>query len=110
MTDSEDRFISQSRDDFQDGRYRNTSFATLFPEGVRRLLANSLTEDEDLKGWRVASTKGVPNVDAQGALKQAMGFRAWWPKDAAQTCWPTQGRLALSGVPEAHRGGQWHAG
>ena len=99
LTDSEDRFISQSRDDFQDGRYRNTSFATLFPEGMRRLLANTLTEDEDIKGWRVASTKGVPNVDAQGALKQPMGFRAWWPKDAPQMCWPTQGRLQCQEFP-----------
>jgi len=99
LTDSADRFISQSRDDFQDGRYRNTSFATLFPEGVRRLLANSLTEDEDIKGWRVASTKGSPNVDAQGALKQPMGFRAWWPKDEIQTCWPTQGRLSCQQFP-----------
>ena len=99
LTDSEDRFISQSRDDFQDGRYRNTSFATLFPDGVRRLLANALTEDEDIKGWRVASTKGTPNVDAQGALTQPMGFRAWWPKDAPQTCWPTQGRLLCQEFP-----------
>ena len=99
LTDSEDRFISQSRDDFQDGRYRNTSFATLFPDGMRRLLANSLTEDEDLKGWRVASTKGVPNRDAGGGLSQPMGFRAWWPKDEPQMCWPTQGRLYCQEFP-----------
>jgi len=99
LTDSDDRFISQSRDDFQDGRYRNTSFATLFPEGVRRLLANAMTEDEDIKGWRVAATDGVPNVDAQGALTQPMGFRAWWPKDELQTCWPTQGRLYCQAFP-----------
>ncbi|HKO52057.1 MAG TPA: hypothetical protein VJV79_30315 [Polyangiaceae bacterium] len=99
LTDSEDRFISQSRDDFQDGRYRNTSFATLFPDGMRRLLANTLTEDEDIKGWRVAATKGVPNVDAQGALTQPMGFRSWWPKDELQTCWPTQGRLYCHAFP-----------
>ena len=99
LTDSEARFISQSRDDFQDGRYRNTSFATLFPEGMRRLLATTLTEDEDMKGWRVASTKGKPNVDSAGALKQPMGFRAWWPKDEPQMCWPTQGRLYCKEFP-----------
>jgi hypothetical protein len=99
LTDSQDRFISQSRDDFQDGRYRNTSFATLFPEGMRRLLANTLTEDEDLKGWRVASTNGVPNRDASGGLSQPMGFRAWWPTDEPQMCWPTQGRLYCKEFP-----------
>lgn len=99
MTDSEDRFVSESRDDFQDGRYRNTSFATLFPDGFRRLMANALTEDDDIKGWRVASTQGVPNVDAHGALTQPMGFRAWWTKDAPQVCWPTQGRLICQEFP-----------
>jgi hypothetical protein len=99
MTDSEDRFVSESRDDFQDGRYRNTSFATLFPDGFRRLMANALTEDDDIKGWRVASTKGVPNVDAQGALTQPMGFRAWWPTGSPQVCWPAQGRLICQEFP-----------
>ncbi|MEO6600701.1 MAG: hypothetical protein ABIQ16_12560, partial [Polyangiaceae bacterium] len=99
LTDSEDRFISASRDDFQDGRYRNTSFATLFPEGVRRLLANALTEDEDVKGWRVATTNGTPNVDALGGLTQPMGFRAWWPKAASQMCWPTKGQLICQEFP-----------
>ncbi len=99
LTDSEDRFVSESRDDFVDGRYRNTSFATLFPDGMRRLLANSLTEDDDIKGWRVASTKGTPNVDASGALTQPMGFTAWWPKAAPQECWPTQGRLQCEEFP-----------
>jgi hypothetical protein len=99
ITDSEDRFVSESRDDFVDGRYRNTSFATLFPDGVRRLLANSLTEDDDIKGWRVASTMGKPNVDGNGALTQPMGFTAWWPKDAPQVCWPAQGRLQCQEFP-----------
>ncbi|HET7544868.1 MAG TPA: hypothetical protein VFK05_33605 [Polyangiaceae bacterium] len=99
LTDCEDRFISQSRDDFQDGRYRNTSFTTLFPEGMRRLLANTLTEDEDLKGWRIASTGGVPNIDDAGGLSQPMGFRAWWPVDEPEMCWPTQGHLFCQEFP-----------
>ncbi|HWZ93222.1 MAG TPA: hypothetical protein VNW92_30390, partial [Polyangiaceae bacterium] len=99
MTDSVDRFISQARDDFQDGRYRNTSFATLFPDGVRRLLANALTEDDNIKGWRVATTKGVVDLTAQGALKQPMGFRAWWSKNAPEVCWPLNGRLICQEFP-----------
>ena len=66
---------------------------------MRRLLATTLTEDEDLKGWRVAATKGVPNMDANGGLSQPMGFRAWWPKDETQMCWPTQGRLFCQEFP-----------
>ncbi|HEY1536996.1 MAG TPA: hypothetical protein VGF76_23410, partial [Polyangiaceae bacterium] len=89
---------------------------TLFPDGMRRLLANSLTEDDDIKGWRVAATSvkcptGTapsaksgsgclqPNVDANGALTQPMGFTAWWPKDAPQECWTTQGRLQCEEFP-----------
>jgi hypothetical protein len=102
LTDSEDRFISASRDDFQDGRYRNTSFATLFPDGVRRLIANALTEDEDVKGWRVAATAGQPNVDALGGLTQPMGYRAWWPKAATQMCWPTKGQLICQEFPRGN--------
>ncbi len=99
MTDSEDRFVSQARDDFMDGRYRNTSFATLFPDGVRRLLANALTEDDSIKGWRLASTGGVPNVNPDGSLTQAMGFRAWWTPNAPQVCWPVSGRLICEEFP-----------
>jgi hypothetical protein len=62
-------------------------------------LANTLTEDDDIKGWRVASTAGVPNVDAQGGLTQPMGFRSWWPKGAPQVCWTTQGRLICQEFP-----------
>ena len=58
-----------------------------------------MTEDDDIKGWRVASTNGVPNVDANGALSQPMGFRAWWTKNAPQVCWPTQGRLICQEFP-----------
>jgi hypothetical protein len=93
MTDSEDRFVSQARDDFMDGRYRNTSFATLFPDGMRRLLANTLTEDDDIKGWRIASTAGSPNLNKDGSLTQAMGWRAWWTPNAPQVCWPVNGQL-----------------
>ncbi|HEY4102666.1 MAG TPA: hypothetical protein VGM44_02205 [Polyangiaceae bacterium] len=99
MSDSEDRFVSEARDDFTDGRYRNTSFATLFPDGFRRLLANALTEDDDIKGWRVATNKGVPITDATGALAQPMGFRAWWPTGSPDVCWPAQGRLICDEFP-----------
>ena len=47
----------------------------------------------------MASTGGVPNVDALGALRQPMGFTAWWPKDAPHTCWPTQGQLFCEEFP-----------
>lgn len=94
LADSIDRFISQSRDDFSDGRYRNVSFATLFPEGVRRLVATSLTQDADLLGWRVAAVGNKPRVQSGTRLPLSpLGFRVWWPADGPKMCWPAPGQL-----------------
>ncbi|HET9930414.1 MAG TPA: hypothetical protein VFQ35_07000, partial [Polyangiaceae bacterium] len=94
LADSIDRFISQSRDDFSDGRYRNVSFATLFPEGVRRLVAASLTQDADLLGWRVAAVGTKPRVQSGTRLPLSpLGFRVWWPADGPKICWPAPGQL-----------------
>ena len=56
MTESEDNFISDSRSDFVDGRYRAVSLADLFPDGFRRWLGNNLTNDEFFKGARLATS------------------------------------------------------
>src|SRR5690606_3201750 len=48
MTESYDNFISSSRSDFIDTRYRAVSMADLYPDGFRRWLANNLTGDEFL--------------------------------------------------------------
>ncbi|HEY3448043.1 MAG TPA: hypothetical protein VGK67_16925 [Myxococcales bacterium] len=55
LTESVDNFISDSRRDFLDGRYRAVSMADLFPEGYRRWLANNLTNDSWIKAPRVAA-------------------------------------------------------
>jgi hypothetical protein len=98
LADSTDRFISQSRDDFVDGRYRNVSFATLYPEAMRRLVANALTDDADILGWRVPTrANGSPMIDTeQRAPLQPMGFPLWWPADGPRTCWPVSGSLGCS--------------
>src|SRR5262249_4567231 len=94
MTDSVDRFVSESRDDFSDGRYRNCSFATLFPDGLRRLITNALTGDHELTGWRVSATAGTPDTDGRGGTPtRPLGYTVWWPKDQPATCWQLQGRL-----------------
>jgi hypothetical protein len=99
LTDCEDRFISTSRDDFQDGRYRNISFATLFPEGVRRLLAATLTEDQAALGWRIASEDGKPLVDGDRSPEAGMGFRSFWPEAGPEVCWRRSGSLVCREYP-----------
>jgi len=54
LTEASSSLVDQFREDLSDARYRNVSMATLFPDGVRRLVANSLTQDSDLLGWRAA--------------------------------------------------------
>jgi hypothetical protein len=99
LSDSVDRFISQSRDDFIDGRYRNVSFATLYPDGVRRLVATALSEDSDLLGWRIpmngARARTEPGTNEPTA---PLGFRVWWPVEAPTMCWPAPGQLGCGDV------------
>jgi len=101
LTDCEDRFISQSRDDFADGRYRNISFATIFPDGVRRLLAAALTEDAISLGWRVESKNGKAVAQDDGSPSAGMGFRSFWPKDGPEMCWRRSGSVICKQYPEA---------
>jgi hypothetical protein len=99
LTDCEDRFISQSRDDFSDGRYRNISFATIFPDGVRRLLAAALTEDQTALGWRVETKDGRPAVGPDKSPSSAMAYRSFWPKDGPEMCWRRSGSVICKEYP-----------
>lgn len=88
MTESVDNFISSSRSDFYDARYRSVSVADLFPDGYRRWLANNLTGDDALKGPRVsANTDGSPRLDADGFPSDPIGWTSWWTTDV-QACFP----------------------
>jgi hypothetical protein len=42
LTEAYNDFISNSKDDYIDGRYKNLSYVSLYPEQVRRLLANMM--------------------------------------------------------------------
>jgi hypothetical protein len=100
LTDCEDRFISTSRDDFADGRYRNISFATIFPDGVRRLLAAALTEDQSSLGWRVASNGSSAALQDDQTPNAGMGFRSFWPKAGPEVCWRRTGSVICKAYPE----------
>ncbi len=94
MTESVDNFISSSRSDFVDARYRAVSLADLFPDGYRRWLANSLTGDAFLKGPRVATdSTGHPLLDADGYPAHPIGWTTWWG-DTPEACFPVDGTVA----------------
>jgi len=96
MTESVDNFISSSRTDFVDPRYRAVSLADLFPEGYRRWLANNLTGDDRLKGPRVASNSSKkPLVDDQMFPTQPLGWTTWWTPEP-EVCFPEAGTTICS--------------
>lgn len=121
LTESQDNFISSSRGDFVDARYRATSVADVFSDGFRRLIGAALANDKTALGPRVAGTKSqfptyttssdlidkieknqevcakdssqcVLGEDGTSAFpKQPMAWTSWWPAAGPQACWSTNG-------------------
>ncbi len=90
MAESVDNYISSTRNDFVDPRYRATSLADLFPDGYRRWLANALTGDEALKGPRViADEDGDPIVDFERYSRGPIGWTSWWT-DEPEVCFAAE--------------------
>ena len=90
MTESEDNFISSSRDDFYDGRFRAVALADLFPEGYRRWVGNVLTGDNFLTGMR-APTSASGNLLLAGKIPaEPLGQTSWWT-DEPEVCFPRAG-------------------
>jgi hypothetical protein len=88
LTESVDNFISSSRSDFVDARYRAVSVADLFPDAYRRLIGNALTGDEYIKGPAVMATAGgTPMVDADKFPTNGVGWTTWIT-DQPQDCFP----------------------
>jgi hypothetical protein len=48
LAEAYDYFISNSKEDFTDGRYKNVNFATVFPNQMRRLYSNLFTGAYDI--------------------------------------------------------------
>ncbi len=104
LTESVDNFISSSREDFVDARVRSVSIADLFPDAYRRLLANSLTGDDFIKGNALAANaSGQPLVDADKFPTNGVGWRTWIT-DSPQECFP--GKVGITcgvfGCPEGN--------
>ncbi len=61
LAEAFDSFISNSKEDFIDGRYKNVNYATIYPQQMRRLFGSLLTGDADtLAPWTEAATvKGM---------------------------------------------------
>jgi hypothetical protein len=94
LSESEDRFISSSRRDFYDARFRAVGMADVMPEGYRRVLANALTNDRGLLGSHVeVGANGQPLVEDPNTLfpSRPLGWTSWWPTSGPQTCFSKNG-------------------
>ncbi|HSY20478.1 MAG TPA: zinc-dependent metalloprotease [Polyangiaceae bacterium] len=58
LTEAYNQFISNSEDDYVDGRYKNVNYATIYPNQVRRLFANLMV------------TSSATQVNASGSQAQ----------------------------------------
>ncbi len=101
---SEDRFISQSRQDFYDARFRSVGMADVLPNGWRRVIANALTGDRSLLAPQLAADgSGLPllankadpydptNKTALQYPAQPIGWTSWWPTEGPTPCFPKNG-------------------
>ncbi len=95
FAESADNFISASRDDFVDPRFRAVSLADVFPDGFRRWLANNLTNDEVVKGVyvRPAGQGGGVQPPPGEADYVVLGQTSWWPSAGAESCFPAEDRI-----------------
>lgn len=110
LTESVDNFISSSRTDFVDGRYRAVSMADLFPDGYRRWLGNMLTGDDYIKGARVAANdSGTPLTDIQRFPTRPIGWTSWWGS-TPRVCFPAEGTTVCGSFGDEDKGDLTAAG
>lgn len=83
--------------DWVDNRAKIFSLAEIFPDGFRRFVANSLTGDPELLGFRIATdatgntTPFTYKVDKDRYPSLPLGFVSWWPSKGTKTCFSYQG-------------------
>lgn len=92
LAEAYDFFLSNSKEDFTDGRYKNVSFATIFPEQVRRLYGSLFTGDlESYAPWVVPTAgQDIPPAsveyprwfDASGPMARPSNARLLDPNNA----------------------------
>jgi hypothetical protein len=83
---SEDRFISQSRGDFYDARFRSVGMADIYPEGFRRVVANTLTDDRSILAPHVTANNGNPQTNSNLTPKSPIAWTSWWSADGPRIC------------------------
>jgi len=80
LSEAFDSFISNSKEDFIDGRYKNVNFATVYPEQTRRIFGALLTGDtEAIAPWAETAPGG------QGIPAAKLTYPSWHLVDSVGT-------------------------
>ncbi|MBI5537456.1 MAG: hypothetical protein HY898_32330 [Deltaproteobacteria bacterium] len=80
LTEAFDFFISNSKEDFTDSRYKNVNFATVYPEQIRRLYANLFTGDlEAFSPWT------EPPADPSDTPTEPLRYPTWYDRTGLGT-------------------------
>ncbi len=98
LTEAYNRFISNSEDDYIDGRYKNLSYASIYPNQIRRIFANLMATQSGIHAtgtsgnaqiftmapyaMPAAATAGAPNPLTQ---VQYLPWDKYDPTDASTT-------------------------
>jgi hypothetical protein len=80
MLESYNNFVANAKEDYIDGRYKNLSFASVFPNQVRRLLTNMMQTDGLAFGPYVQVPSQMPKDNIL-----TVQFLPWDRYDSAQT-------------------------
>ncbi len=102
LSESEDRFVSSSRTDYYDARWRAAGMADVYPDGFRRVIANALTGDRsilapvvaaDSSGKILLDSATTNKLDADAAKYPALpiGWKSFWMDDP-EVCFTSGGR------------------
>ncbi|HEY3493195.1 MAG TPA: hypothetical protein VGK73_00860 [Polyangiaceae bacterium] len=107
FAESEDRFVSQSRRDFYDARFRAVGLADILPDGFRRVIGSALTGDRSLLAPHIVTNDaGKPLLDTEADATRdplaklypalPLGWPSFWPPAGPEICFPSQGRNACT--------------
>ncbi len=120
LSQSEDQFISEARQDFYDARFRAVGMADVFPDGYRRTLGAALTGDRSILAPQVSAhvnTMGklVPDTASDPRDPTATQYPAtplaWpsmWPPEGPIRCFPSKGTNVCQGYTGSTDAGGFH--
>jgi hypothetical protein len=93
LTESYNQFISNQKDDYIDGRYKNLSYVSIYPNQVRRILANLMATESATQTINQGASAQIftlapfttPNGQAPTSTVQYLAWDRYDPNDSSTT-------------------------